>query len=306
MVQLDQRIGGITERLLVREQGRLPMIHPIFKTCVVFLGYKDQNGQFRPTGTGFFYGRKTPGLDGLAVYLVTARHVVNKSAETDRGCGTIVIRCNGRDGRWIECNSRRTDWLTHPDPDIEAQVDIAVIPFQIQPNMDQQAIPPESWAPAAFMEERALGVGDEVCAIGLFSSYPGANKNEPIIRFGRIAAMPEHQVYVNDIGNIDAYLVECRSTGGMSGAPVLIIERHWDRVEPFKVFPTYELFLLGMIQGHFRVIEEPGGDGCEDILENAHVATVIPAEKIGEVLDQDAVRANEERLVLDYRHSRGA
>jgi hypothetical protein len=60
---------------------------------------------------------------------------------------------------------------------------------------------------------------------GLFVSYYGEHRNNPIIRFGRVAMLPEDRIpWRTDpskpVENVRLYLLETQSYGGNSGAPV--------------------------------------------------------------------------------------
>ena len=72
------------------------------------------------------------------------------------------------------------------------------------------------------INDNAIGVGDEVFLTGLFANHIGQQRNLPIIRVGNIALMPEEPVQHPSLGPIDAYLIEARSIGGLSGSPVFV------------------------------------------------------------------------------------
>jgi hypothetical protein len=50
----------------------------------------------------------------------------------------------------------------------------------------------------------------------------GRQRNIPIVRIGNVASMPHEPVATKNRGAIEAYLVEARSVGGLSGSPVLV------------------------------------------------------------------------------------
>jgi hypothetical protein len=70
------------------------------------------------------------------------------------------------------------------------------------------------------MEAEQIGIGNEVAFAGLFVNHHGKKRNEPIVRFGNICGIPSEPVSTK-AGDIEAYLVESRSVGGLSGSPVL-------------------------------------------------------------------------------------
>jgi len=125
----------------------------------------------------------------------------------------------------------------------------------------------------------------------LFSKFHGKIKNIPIIRVGNIAMMPEEKIFVgNDLGEIEAYLVESRSIGGLSGSPVFVYLGNmrpkngtWNLGGDQKLF-----YLLGLMHGHWDIEEDKIDIVVEDKVKdelNTGIAVVVPASKILEVLD---------------------
>ena len=75
-------------------------------------------------------------------------------------------------------------------------------------------------------------MGDEVFVVGLFRHRHGTQRNIPIVRVGNLAALTEEKVATNDFGLVDAYLIEARSIGGLSGSPVFLnlwVVRHVEK-----------------------------------------------------------------------------
>ena len=72
------------------------------------------------------------------------------------------------------------------------------------------------------MQKHEVGAGRRVVFItGLFRHYHGNQRNISIVgEFGNIACLIEEKIQTKDFGEIDAYLVEARSIGGLSGSPV--------------------------------------------------------------------------------------
>src|SRR5689334_11059030 len=120
-----------------------------------------------------------------------------------------------------------------------------------------------------FLTEEArdkyhVGTGDEVAIVGLFYSHFGEAKNVPIVRTGNIAAMPDEPVPTSH-GLTDAYLVEVRSIGGISGSPVFthLAVRPETTVLPAQPYPQMERktlakaehahYLLGLVQGYYTI-----------------------------------------------------
>jgi hypothetical protein len=101
-------------------------------------------------------------------------------------------------------------------------------------------------------------------------------------------------------GPIDAYLIEARSIGGISGSPVFVHEtvimnrtltRPSDNTQHAKELLLHgEFYLLGLMHGHWEVLPKDKNSNPiktksrdEDTV-NTGIAVVIPAKKILDVL----------------------
>ena len=89
--------------------------------------------------------------------------------------------------------------------------------------LDYAPIAITMFANPGIIEAKNLGVGDEVFIAGLFTRAIGQARNLPIIRMGTVAMMPDEKILFHK-KMIDAYLIESRSIGGLSGSPVFIRE----------------------------------------------------------------------------------
>jgi hypothetical protein len=84
--------------------------------------------------------------------------------------------------------------------------DYAVIPLSI-------AVTPE------IIAQHGIGLGDEVVIAGLFTQRHGRDRNLPILRGGLLASMPNEPLFDERTGfQYNAYIVEVRSIGGLSGS----------------------------------------------------------------------------------------
>ncbi|MCH8063984.1 MAG: hypothetical protein IH861_15935 [Chloroflexi bacterium] len=102
---------------------------------------------------------------------------------------------------------------------------------------------------------------------------------------GNIAMMPSEPVPTK-LGLIDAYLIEARSIGGLSGSPAFV--RETTRLGGIGAF-----HLMGLMHGHWDVPVEMVNDKAGDIEDqaasqavNLGIAIVVPAKKIMEVLNR--------------------
>lgn len=215
-------------------------------------------------------------------FLVTARHVVDGI----RGLGmeSVWLRVNIKDGSscWIE--TKVVDWIPHPS---DPTVDVTVIPLTFGQNWDHMML--AGWGiTEEKLKSRGVAVGDAVFITGLFRHHQGARRNIPIARHGNVACLNEELVSTW-LGQMDAYLIEVKSIGGLSGSPVFL------NLGPTKTDEGKdydEIYLLGLIHGHFDLdsgtvdsIVEDFGLGKSRGHVNTGIAIVVPYPKIDEVLE---------------------
>jgi hypothetical protein len=285
----------------------LPYIPEQILGCVVFVGYEDTAGVERFAGTAFWVSR--PGPEGIedkfrTTYLVTAAHVIENIKRSLPPNGQRVrIRVNAWNGgqRWED--TPLSFWKVHHDP----AVDIAVFKLSLdKKEWDHFAWPIEAFVNAQSTKEdggRRIGHGDDVVVAGLFFLRQGKFRNIPIVRMANVAALVGEPIEDRDGRLMQAYLVESRSIGGLSGSPVF-----------YDIYAAKEAFLgesriltrpikfrlLGVMHGHFDlpdIAPDPDSvveDAKERVTINSGIAIVIPAEKIVEVLDLFAMEDAEE------------
>jgi hypothetical protein len=181
----------------------------------------------KTTGTVFFVLYAEPDCQFALGYAVTAKHVVEVCGR-DSQDGKVLLRTNIREGKAEFVETKPADWFFHPT---DETVDVAVMPIANQDHdflksLDIQLIHMRhpGIADEQVIREQGIGPGDEVYIVGLFSNRPGKLRNIPIARGGNIAAIPGEPVNVPRWGdrNIEAYLIESRSIGGLSGSPVFV------------------------------------------------------------------------------------
>lgn len=290
MLQLyqDTKIGGIVRRYVAHTE-EIPMRVPdIVKECVAFACYKDNRNNVRFAGTVFFVSIPIDGENRYS-YTVTAKHVIVDMRL--RGVSKVYLRLNYRNGGVGLEETSINDWKFHPD---DGSVDVAVLDWSPSPSdFDYRFIPGEMFlndetvrdgVKRFGMLEYKIGVGDEVYITGLFTNHHGNNKNLPIIRIGNIALMPEPEELISTryFGDIEAYLIESRSIGGLSGSPVFVHYRTGGGGSTH--------YLLGLIHGHWDM-PIPNVDGIVDDLAgeknvNMGIAIVVPSPKMLEVINQ--------------------
>lgn len=259
---------------------------------VVFLGYRDDNGVEHFAGTAFYVGRTLAVGMGFN-YLVTARHVIDGIRNKRRA--QVLMRVNQARGSAVWIETPIDHWIAHTD----SSVDVAVKRTVMIPAIDHNSIPIRNFVNDSIIRAENIGMGDEVFLPGLFVNHYGEDRNIPIIRTGNIAAMPEEKVTVNKLGKIDAYLIEARSIGGLSGSPVYVhVEavRYSDERTPTAIYGGPGHYLLGLMHGHYDQHWQSGKDKV-----NLGIAIVIPASKILEVINQQIIKSADDKDEKDWR-----
>lgn len=258
------------------------------KKSVSFIFIKNNKGDLAANGTGFFVGIKNEkNNERYNVYFVTAKHVLqNKDGEYLKD---IVLRLNKKDGgsQLIPVDLTKIKIFEHKDKD----VDIAV--FDCLPDQkvfDFKYIQDQLIASNEIIEKNEISEGDDVFFAGLFTSYMGQKKNQPIIRFGKVSLMSDEKIEWREkdklVKLLDLYLLECQSFGGNSGSPVFF------NLNPMRKPGQLSLggpviFLAGVMTGSFlNGSEVQTTDTVAKMisLQNIGIAAVTPANKLHEVL----------------------
>jgi len=242
------------------------------------------DGLAQLAGTAFFLGRINEDDETYTGYVVTAGHVIH--GIRDRGVDEVLIRLNLLPGgsQWVRIDL--ASWYHHPDP----AVDVAVFPSALPNHVDHLAYPLTAVGTEDVLRRQEIDVGSEVFVVGLFAHHFGLERNIPIVRMGNVAALREERVGTA-LGPMDAYLIEARSIGGLSGSPVFartpLVRVSVDGEIQFNRNPFGSYFLVGLIHGHFDApvdaIDVGGREGTSDHV-NVGIAIVVPVEKILETI----------------------
>ncbi len=257
------------------------------RNCVSFLGIK-QGGQFRPRATAFAVEIEDEQQYRWS-YLVTAEHVIARSMSLGHD---LWLRVNGRDGEPTAIKIDPSSWYFHPKS-AEAATDVAVCPISFDRDAEISPVPiygPRSVAATrAIIDGVRIGVGDEVVVAGLFRSHYGRQRNVPIIRVGNVAMLDGDPIKTKNGSYLDAYLIEVRSIGGLSGSPAFVhlpaVRTVDGKTDLFGRKSFKQIYLLGLMHGHFDVEDL----NLDVVLDDAQGATsgihsgigvVIPVDKI--------------------------
>ena len=282
------------------------------RKTVVYIGRGD-HGPFTPYGTGFVI---VSFIDDRSFQtIVTAKHVIDSMGDVD----SVWIRVNDHAGNARVLPLKRDHWKPHPDPGVDLMVCPTLIPTEqfdiLHLRLDDECLTPEA------IQQYDFGVGDDVFIAGMFVSLTGETKNLPIIRCGTIAAMPDEMIHTN-YGYHDAYLIEARSTGGLSGSPVFL------HVAPLRTINTNETklmdgfqhYLMGMVLGHSSLtsaedeieVVRPRRDDEDDeerraalLPLNTGIGIVLPFQYVVEAVNQDELVAGR-REAMERRRTESA
>jgi hypothetical protein len=263
------------------------------KKCVTFI-FTPNDERLVPRGTGFFVGLplekrellgdRVPGESAAVhVSLVTAKHVLkDKNGEL---LDHVLVRLNTKDGgsEIVPVVLSKDLVFTHE----EEQVDLAVIPLNMNPTrFDAIAIQDGLISTKETIEKFEIGEGDDILFLGLFTHHYGKARNQPIVRFGKVALMPEEKVEVDNRLE-DLYLMECQSIAANSGAPVFFEISLMRRPQ----FLPQRLFLAGVMKGHFHPDIFAQDSNLLGERPYIGISAVTPAYKLHEILHAERMRA---------------
>jgi hypothetical protein len=137
------------------------------------------------------------------------------------------------------------------------------------------------------MAELGISEGCDMFFTGLFSSHLGQQRNQPIIRFGKVSLIPTEKIEWKEnkedpVQYSDLYLVECLSFGGNSGAPAFFsVKRGYSAMQPSGVIGE-DIYLAGIIKGSFHDYQFFLPDAF--LKQNVGITAVTPANKLEEIL----------------------
>lgn len=255
------------------------------RNCVVFVGIPGEMPDPEYRGTAFIV--TVPGTQNNSyAYLVTARHVAEHVMGKE-----FYIRVNRKIGTAVPMRGRADNpWWFHPTE--RKTVDAAVTLFAPGrlDELDVEHIPIAMFADEQRIAESRIGVGDEVFITGLFTKVTETTRNLPIVRMGNVAMIPGEKIPFGD-EYIDAYLIEARSIGGLSGSPVFVREtltlkqKVFGHDEPVPILHGGgRFFFFGSAIGHWDIPAGFTPTRAETV--NMGIAPVVPAVKIKEIILQ--------------------
>jgi hypothetical protein len=282
------------------------------RKCVAFLEYDDNDGTHL-AGTVFFVTMSSLSQPNHYFrYAVTAKHVIKKIEEKTLD-GRVHFRLNSRDAGIHRIISNVSDWYMDPNDD---HADVAVMPISFDPRIDWLFWPVTALATDGVVKEVEINIGDDVFLTGLFHRHTGTRRNIPIVRAGIIAAMLEEPVKTG-LGETEAFLIEARSIGGLSGSPVFVRPEsnyaHKTETEDSYTLGRWDarvgsFWLLGLMHGHWDVnasdIDVIVEDRAHRESVNVGIGIVVPAQKILEVIQQPALEELRKKAETELKEAR--
>jgi hypothetical protein len=269
-------------------------------------------------GTGFLIFKELPELgkdqngDGLGIdYLVTAKHMI-RQVKSDHQPGPYAQYSIARLNTVKPVDATGKSWTTFASDILNARgdlgwftdtsdpiADVVLTPINLNEALEFKTTSISQFATKNVIKELHVNENDEVFFTGLFTNYFGALKNYPIVRHGKLALLTDEHLQAEPTApgkKTDIFLAEVTSFGGNSGSPVFL------RIGPLRegldinMRLGYQYYLLGVMQGFIS---------DQEAKQNAGIATIVPADKILDILASDDARAYEARFVAHFLAERG-
>ncbi len=204
-------------------------------------------------GTGFFIGVPSKTDPRYShVYAITNYHTVFEH-------GYTTIRINTVNGipDFLELIPD-VDWKYLPGGG-----DVTVCPIHQHLKGDYHKliyIPIRLFATKSIVDDKNIGIGDDVFMVGRFIKRDGAPTDSPAVRFGNISVMPTHIEPMSN-GIKDSYCIDLHSRSGFSGSPVWVYRTPGNDIETsmrtgHAVLSGGFLFFLGIHWGQFPELWE--------------------------------------------------
>jgi hypothetical protein len=230
-----------------------------------------------------------PKLGGI-VLAATAGHIV----EATQGTGDLELRFNSKAGGVLDFPADPDRWLVSQEVDLA----IGAVDGVRASELDISPVPSSFLLSREQLAEHEVGEGDDVVFSGLFSRFRGTTRNLPIVRFGRVALMPQENDPIplrieDDSGYVvferifPAYLAEVYSRGGHSGSPAfLVFPPHRKPTEVAGVSGSGHvgiMGLIGLVVAHFD-------SELRDVDEaNSGIAVLTPSWHILDMLEREEI-----------------
>ncbi len=250
------------------------------KKAVAFIYTFEEKKNLTKGATGFFIGEQnSENSEQYFVSLVTAKHVI-QTDNLKSFLPYISVRLNTLDGGAntfrvpLKMNGAEQNVFLHQDP----TVDLAVIKLLPDKNKyDFSFLESALLTTKEDFEKLNISEGADVFFTSLFIPYMGENRIYPIVRFGKIALIPDERVMVNGEKK-EIYLIEAGAYSGSSGAPSFVNTENTALDTPRKI--------IGIISNHFidKLPVRPTQTDKSVVVANIGIAIIEPAYKLQEIL----------------------
>jgi hypothetical protein len=254
------------------------------KKAVAFIYTFEEKKNLTKGATGFFIGEKSPqNPEQYFITLVTAKHVV-QTDDLSSFLPEISVRLNTLDGKSdtikipINLSGTGQNVFMHEDPTVDLAV-ITILPDKKK--YDFSFLESELLTTKDDLEKMEISEGSDIFFTSLFIPYMGENRIYPIVRFGKVALIPDERVMVNGEKK-EVYLIEAGAYGGSSGAPSFVNTES----------SSAERKIIGIISNHFidKLPVRPTETGQSTAIANLGIAIVEPAYKLQEILSKPEIQ----------------
>jgi len=262
------------------------------KKTVVYIYSGEAHGEqltsVYPLGTGFFVSIPHHIQEGaIWPYFVTAKHVLERIPR--EYLAEIFLRVNLKG--WSSSSNQtgvsflrlpvlngegNLQWTIHSNP----AVDLAVI--QRLPSLETyefSSILTTMFDTNEVIQREGVAEGDEIFFPCFTPEIPQQRRNNPVIRFGKLALMLGEDIPTPE-GSTKFHFAECFPFGGNSGSPVFLRFGPTRRPDQL-VLGSERYFLLGIMKGHY---------GPSEIGHHIGIAAITPVIYLKEILDSETLR----------------
>jgi Trypsin-like peptidase domain len=286
----------------------MPLIPESFRNSVFYLyrTSRDADAGERNGGTGFFVSVKDEEELPPFLYAVSNWHVVGPPPLENAPVARVNTKAGGHE------TLDGLTWIQHTEGDDLAIARVGLAPEHFSysaVHSDLVMAAAEHGSEGEAAARKIWGPGNEVFFVGRYADHEGREQNEPIVRFGNIASMPDDEKIHNEALQIDqeSYIVEARSIGGFSGSPVFVNPQTFiDDDGQWDFYMGGRTALLGVIWGHTdqfqRVLgpdqETPLPD-VEWVKQNVGLMYAVPSWRLREMLME------EDEMAKRRKHAEG-
>jgi hypothetical protein len=181
----------------------------------------------------------------------------------------------------------------HSDPSVDIAV-IVITPTDVDA-IDIKSLPENMLVAADDFKNLNIGVGTDMFFTGMFTSFLGEKRSYPIVRFGKLAMIPDEKIALPGLPAAEGYLMEAFSFGGNSGSPVFFYPAS-DNTPGRLILGPRPIKIAGVMRGFFGDYEPiqllptqtaaQGQPGQSIPVSNGNsgIAFVVPARFISEIL----------------------